>query len=346
MLIYKNMHNLSLHFLIINFNRTTHHYFMKSPVFNFRFALQTLAIGLLCITNLSSKGQISEIHYKIYSVKAEKEVSLSQIATDMQNSDVLFFGEEHNDSVSHFLEQKMFEAMHAQYGSKTVLSVEMFDRDVQVVMNEYLKDAIREKNFKRDARVWSNYGDYRPMIEFSKTHNLHVICANAPSRYTNLAGRKGQAALKDLSEQSKKFFAPLPYSIASGAYYNKLVQLTSHEPPSATDTSAKTVVPMASMGGFDLITAQSLWDATMAYSIAEYIKKNKGKKVLQVNGRFHSDEKFAIVTQLKNYNPKLKSLVISAGSDESFPSIDWNKFKHLGDYIIITDPTVPKTYEE
>ena len=35
----------------------------------------------------------------------------------------------------------------------------------------------------------------------------------------------------------------------------------------------------------------------MAWSIAEYMKSHKGKKVLQLNGKFHSDEGFAIVLQ-------------------------------------------------
>lgn len=67
---------------------------------------------------------------------------------------------------------------------------------------------------------------------------------------------------------------------------------------------------------------------------------------MQVNGRFHSDEGYAVVSQLKNYSPKLKTLIISTGADESFSNIDWNKHKHLGDYIIITDPGVPKTFKE
>ena len=98
------------------------------------------------------------------------------------------------------------------------------------------------------------------------------------------------------------------------------------------------------MGSFNLIEAQSLWDATMAWSISEYLNKNKGKKVLHVNGRFHSDDGFAVVTQVKKYSPKLRSLIISSGSDQSFPNVDWTKHNHLGDYIIITDPAVPKTY--
>ena len=134
--------------------------------------------------------------------------------------------------------------------------------------------------------------------------------------------------------------APLPYDTASGKYYEKLMGLTSH----TSSSNADTVKKMPAMDSFNLIMAQSLWDATMAYSISDYLKKNKGKKVMQVNGRFHSDEGFAVVSQLKRYSPKIKSLVISTGSDESFPNVDWGKQKQLGDYVIITDPNVPKSY--
>jgi len=278
--------------------------------------------------------QINPSHYRIYSVKEAKEVSLDDIARAMQNTDVLFFGEEHNDSVAHYLEVKMLEALVAQFGAKTALSMEMFDRDVQHVMNEYLKGSIKEKHFKKDARVWSNYADYRPMVEMAREKGLSVVCANAPTRYTNLAGREGQSALMALPAASKKFMAPLPYSVASGAYLTKLNNLMGH------DSGAP-----AMTGGFDLVTGQSLWDATMAWSIAEFAKKNKEKKILQVNGRFHSDEHFAIVTQLKKYAPKLKVLVISCGPEESFSNPNWENLKHLGDYVIITDPAVPRTYE-
>lgn len=308
------------------------------------FFRTTLMFSLL-FTVLQSMGQVTEKDYKIFSVKANKEVALNDIVENMKNYDVLFFGEEHNDSVTHYLENKMFELLYAEFKYKLTLSMEMFDRDVQTVMNEYLTGAIRERNFTKDARSWSNYKDYRPMVEFAKNNKLDVICANAPSRYTNLSGRKGQEALMTLSVEAKNYFAPLPYEIASGAYHEKLIKLTSHEPSPTTDTTAKKMPAVMPMGGFNLIVAQSLWDATMAYSISKYLKKNKGKKVMQVNGRFHSDEGFAAVTQLKRYSPKAKSLIISTFSDDSFQNIDWNKHKNLGDYIIITNPNVPKSYK-
>lgn len=308
--------------------------------------LKPLFVFTFIAFSFHSIAQLTEANYKIYSVKQGKEVTLNEIGNDFANYDVLFFGEEHNDSVTHYLESKVFELLY-QKNSNLALSMEMFDRDVQLVMNEYLIGDIREKNFKKDARVWSNYRDYRPMVEFAKNNKLDVICANAPSRYTNLAGRKGQKALMALGKDSKKYFAPLPYDTASGKYYEKLMDLSGHAAaPATTDTGAKKVAPAFSMGNFNLIMGQSLWDATMAYSISQYIKHNKGKKVMQVNGRFHSDEGFAVVTQLKKYSPKLKPLIISTGSDDTYPNIDWSQHKMLGDYIIITDPNVPRTYKD
>ena len=149
----------------------------------------------------------------------------------------------------------------------------------------------------------------------------------------------------ELPEDSKKFFAPVPYDTATGKYYDKLMGLSNHTPTSKIDTAAKKPMPLP-MGGYNLILGQSLWDATMAYSIFEYLKKNTTKKVMQVNGRFHSDEGFAVVAQLKKFSPKTKALIISSGSDETFPNIDWSKHKDQGDYIIMTDPSLPRTYKD
>ncbi len=294
---------------------------------------------------IDAQVQLTESNYRIYSVKEGKVIALEDIARDMSNYDVLFLGEEHNDSVTHFIEHKLFELMYAKFNSNLALSLEMFDRDVQNVVNEYLQGYIREKNFIKDSRAWSNYRDYKKLVEFAKDKKLNLVCANAPSRYTNLAGRKGQKALMALSKESKKYFAPLPYDTASGDYYNKLMDLTHGNPVSTNDTS-KVKVNMMPMGQFNLVMAQSLWDATMAYSIKEQLKKYPKKKILQINGKFHSDEGFGIVTQLKKYKPKVKILIITSTSDDAFPDIDWSKYKNIGDYILVTDPNVPRTYKE
>ena len=299
---------------------------------------------------LSAQEKLSENNYRIYSVKLAKEVSLNDIIEEMKNYDVLFFGEEHNDSVGHYLELELLKKMYESYGDKISLSMEMFETDCQLVLNEYLQGQIREKNFLKEARAWSNYRDYKPMIEFAKEKKIGVIAANTPARYVNLAARKSRNALLELSDFAKSFLPPLPYDTATGGYYVKLKEVSHMTATAVKDTTMKDILKTPSMPTFQMpaygIHSQSLWDATMAYSISQYIKKHKGKKIMQVNGKFHSDEGFAIVTQLRKYSPKTKSLIISTASDDSFPIIDWSAYKKFGDYMIITDPQVPRTFKE
>lgn len=267
-------------------------------------------------------------HYKIYDVKKQKLISIDDIITDLGKADVLFFGEEHNDSVGHYLEAEIFKKIALAYPGKAALTLEMFHTDVQPVINEYLSGIISEKNFIKEGRAWNNYKDYRSMIEWAKTNKLDVIGANGAARYSNVVTKSGLDALKQLPEGSKRFIAPLPIDTATGRYYDKFIEtLGGH-----------------GMGGMKVYQTQNFWDATMAWSIATYAKNNKGKKIFQVNGRFHSDEKLGTLAKLNKYAPKLKILNISSFAPDDFSQPNWNSYKDLGDYIILTDPTVKKTF--
>jgi len=306
--------------------------------------MKKLLIALMLFPAMVHAQKLNETNYRIYSSKTGKKVTLKDVVSDMENYDVVIFGEEHNDSVGHYLEASLLELMHLKFGKDLALSLEMFDRDVQPVMNEYLQGYIREKHFKKDARAWSNYRDYKPMVDFARKKELDVICANAPARYANLAGRMGFRALNILPDESRPYLAPIPFDTAKGEYRDKLLGVTHDD----GDDTAKHAPPPMMGSSFNLVLAQSTWDATMAYSITEYLKKkaNRDKKIVHVNGRFHSDGRFAVVEQLANYNDKLKVLVISSGAEASFPDVDMDTHERNGDYIIITDPKVPKTYAE
>ena len=275
-----------------------------------------------------SHAQDMTKHYKIYDVKKQKTIAVDDIITDMSNADVLFFGEEHNDSIGHYLEALIFKKLASAFPSKAALTVEMFHTDVQPIINEYLSGNISEKNFIKEARAWNNYKDYKPMIEEAKTNKLAVIGGNAAARYSNAVTRNGIDILNTFPKESKQFIAPLPIDTATGRYYDKFIEtLGGH-----------------SMGGMKVYQTQNFWDATMAWSIAKFAKANKNVKIFQVNGRFHSDEKLGTLAKLRNYAPKLRILNISSFSAEDFSNPHWDKYIALGDYIIITDPTVKKTF--
>jgi len=268
-------------------------------------------------------------HYKIYSSKKQKQVTLNDIADDMSKTDVVFFGEEHNDSTGHYLEYSLFKKLAERYPDKVALSMEMFETDCQLVLDEYLNGFIREKNFVIDGRAWHNYKDYRPLIEFAKAGHIPVIAANAPARYTNMTNRLGLAGLMQLSAAAKSYLPPLPIDTATGPYYEKFLQVMGGH---------------NAMGGMQMFEAQNLWDATMGWSIARFLNAHRDYKILQVNGGFHSEGKLGAAAQLKKYLPKARILNIAVYADDSFDSPDWNKLGKNGDYIILTDPKLPKTF--
>ena len=81
----------------------------------------------------------------------------------------------HNDPTGHQLELDVLQKLYQINGKKQALSMEMFEKDIQQVMNEYLQNLIREKNFIKEARAWNKYTDYKPIIEFTKEKDLLLI---------------------------------------------------------------------------------------------------------------------------------------------------------------------------
>ena len=291
--------------------------------FSIILSLLLLPLFAFCQEDFSS-------HYKIYDTQNQKVASADDIINRMNNADVLFLGEEHDDSTCHVLELALLTKLAAKYPGKTALSMEMFETDCQNVLNEYLEGLIREKNFVSEARAWHNYKDYRPLIELAKTQQMPVIAANAPARYVNMVNRMGLTSLEKLSKTAKSWLPPLPIDTATGAYYEKFWQTMGGH--------------AGNMGGMQLYQAQNLWDATMAWSIAQFVKKHRDYKILQINGGFHSEEKLGEPAQLKKYSSKTTILNIACVSDEQFDNPDWSKFSKNNDYIILTDPKLPKTY--
>ncbi|MGY0041375.1 ChaN family lipoprotein [Pedobacter sp. NJ-S-72] len=265
-------------------------------------------------------AQNTDQSYKIFETKTKKSITVEELVKNMKNVDVLFFGEEHNDSIGHLLETDIFSKMVLAYPG-TALSLEMFATDVQPVINEYVAAMISEKNFIKEARAWNNYKDYKPLIEFAKQNKAEVIGANAATRYSNAVTFSGLEKLNDFPAASKAFLPPLPIDTATGRYHDKFIEtLGGHD-----------------MGGMKIFQTQNLWDASMAWSIAKYAKLNPKKKIFQVNGRFHSDEHLGTFAQLKKYAPKLNLVNISCFAGKNDVQPDWAKQAELGNYIIITN---------
>ncbi|MEQ1892040.1 MAG: ChaN family lipoprotein, partial [Planctomycetota bacterium] len=145
---------------------------------------------------------------------------------ELAAADVVFVGETHLDDNTHRVELAILEGLEKFRQGKVVLSLEMFERDVQPVLDEYLAGKILESEFLARARPWGNYrSDYRPLIEFAKAHGVPVVAANAPASVRRKLASGGRAALDALPPEERAW---LPEEIlpASASYWERVDRAT------------------------------------------------------------------------------------------------------------------------
>lgn len=250
--------------------------------------------------------------------------SVDAIVAAMASSEAVLVGEEHNDPVTHRVQALLVQRAFMRFGSQrpVVLSLEMFERDVQYIVDEYLDDLITEDHFRRSARPWDNYAtDYRPMVEFAKTHGMEVVAANAPRRYVNRASRLGRDSLEALGSDARRYLPPLPYPEASDAY--------------RAEWDALMGDAMAHMSG-DPLDGQTLWDASMGHAVAAALDANEGGLVLHMAGGFHVENATGTPEALQHYRPGTRALVVAARPAADPTAWDAERLQGLGDFVVVT----------
>src|SRR5205085_119521 len=238
-----------------------------------------LPVALTAQLAPAAASQAPEAHYRAFDSKG-RAVKLDEIVGALDQADVLIVGETHDDPVAHLLEAELLRRADERYTQTSsrkrtlALSLEMFERDVQTVLDEYLAGFITERHFLLSSRPWKNYEtDYRPLVEYAREHHLPVIAANAPARYVSRVSAHGPDSLKELSKDAKSWLPPLPYPPASADYaakFKRFMQGAMSGPPPAQQPSAMTSNAQANPhGSAHLLEAQALRDASMADRIAE-----------------------------------------------------------------------------
>ncbi len=305
--------------------------------------------------------------YRVFTGAGEPG-SVDDIISEMARVQVAFIGESHDDPTGHMLEAELLERAYAAYGAPgsndsaprpMALSLEFFQRDVQPILDEYLAGLITEKAFRADARPWPRYEtDYRSLIEFSKKNELAVIAANAPRRYTTRVTMNGRESLHDLSPEGLASLAPLPYGQPSEEYRDQWIQVISEVmqlegmkcglPIPEPEEGEEAEQPQAPVGSHsnmgNQLHSQVLWDATMAYWIAEYLAQEPDALVLHMVGGFHVERGTGTPEHLEAYRPGTSRVIVIMRPVEDIDTFEPAPSGEWGDYVIQTDQS--RTLEE
>lgn len=281
-----------------------------------------LALILQFLFTAPTIGQKSKPAYQIFNSKGKK-VKYEKMIKDLGTSELIFFGEEHDSPISHWLQLEVTQDLDKQHD--LILGAEMFERDNQDELELYLQDSIDYKGLDTLARLWKNYKtDYAPLVDYAKENDITFVGTNIPRRFASMVFREGFEALDSLNEEEKSWIAPLPITFNPHLpkYQQILEMLGDHGTP-------------------ELVKAQATKDATMAHFIIQNMRENT--TFIHYNGSYHSDDYEGIVWYVKLMRPKTNFKTITTVSQADVCKLE-EEALNRADYIIVVDEDMTRTY--
>lgn len=260
--------------------------------------------------------------YQLFDKKGKK-ITFEKMAKQASKSEVVLFGEFHNNPVCHWLQLELTTEIASKKG--VVLGAEMIEADNQIQLNDYLAGKTNQKQLDSTARLWPNFTtDYKPLVDFAKAKKRPFIATNIPRRYASMVHKKGFESLTTLTDEEKAWIAPqpIPYDKDLPGYTQMMTMMGEHTSP-------------------NMPKAQASKDATMAYFITKNLEANS--VFIHFNGSFHSDNFDGINWYLLKYQPQIKIITIATVEQNQLEKLD-KEHLNKADFILVIDEDMTKTY--
>lgn len=243
------------------------------------------------------------------------------IATDAR---VVYVGETHDNPASHRLQETVLAAMDERYPGKLALGMEMFVPSQQPVLDRWVAGELREKEFLKLSNWYGNwrmdFDYYRGLLELARDRKIPVIALNAEKDLIKLVSKNKP---EELSPEDR---ARLPELDFSDPYQRSVTEAIfgGHDHGNGM------------MDGF--VRVQTLWDESMAQSVAEYLKSPRGqdRRMVVVAGDNHIRYGFGIPRRAFR---RLPSSYVTIGTREL--DIPADKQDRLMDVTLPQNPMVP-----
>src|SRR3954462_14521322 len=98
----------------------------------------------------------SYVPQRVFDTRQKGFGDFESMLADLARADAVFVGEQHDDENTHRLELAIVEGL-TQRGVPVIVSLEMFERDVQPMLDRYTRGGTTEQQFLAEARPWPAY---------------------------------------------------------------------------------------------------------------------------------------------------------------------------------------------
>jgi uncharacterized iron-regulated protein len=282
-------------------------------------AILVLALALAALNLQSPVPAATYVPERVYDTRRRAFSDFEMMLADVAGTDVVFVGEQHDDPNTHRLESAILQGL-LRRRVPVVVSLEMFERDVQPVLDSYLAGSITEEEFLSRARPWPRYAtDYRPLVEMAKAHKWAVVASNVPRRLAADVSKNGMGALESLSATDRAFAAKELQCPLDG-YFDRFVDAIAGHPTPQKEAPTEDERRAANER---LYYSQCLKDETMAESIAAAFDAQSGPPgtVVHYTGAFHSDFGAGTVERVRRRLPGRRVALIAILPEENLDSV-------------------------
>lgn len=293
--------------------------------------MRTQACAFLIVGVLAQAviAQSSYVPQRVYDTGDKRFVDFESMLVELAKADVVFVGEQHDDPNTHRLEVAILEGLGRRRGG-VIVSLEMFERDVQEPLEHFLMGHVTEEDFLKVARPWPRYAtDYKPLVEFAMSKEWPVLAANVPRPIASEVSKSGFGALESKTDAEQRWFARDRECPTDDDYFRRFALAMNGHPGAPGSAAAPADAARREMTE-RFYFAQCLKDETMAESIAQASSNGArgGQRPLVVhfNGSFHSDFGLGTAARAKRRLPGKRIVVLSL-----LPVKDLDGFAPTGD---------------
>lgn len=267
---------------------------------------------------------------RVWAEDASAWVGTGTMADALARHDVVLVGEQHDDPATHRFELALLQAVGAR-ARNVIVSLEMFERDVQPLLDEHVAGHVADSAFLAGSRPWRNYdADYRPLVRTAAARRWPVLAANVPRPVASAVARGGWAALDTVPDAQRRWFAAQRRCAPEGEYFTRFGEAMGGM--GGHGGGADTAAARATLERF--YQAQCIKDETMAESIVRARQAWPGWIVVHYNGAFHSDHRLGTAERLARRLPGARIAVVAVVPVPDVAAADPAAHAGRGDYVV------------
>ena len=204
-------------------------------------------------------------------MREQTDAVMSQLA----DKRVIFIGEDHERYDQHLSQLEIIRRLHMQAPGHWTIGIEYFQRSFQPYLDDYIAGTISEREFLIKTEYFERWGYdyrlYRPIFQYAREEHIPIIALNAESELIDDVEKVGLGGLSpaDRSRLPRQIEEP------DTEYRARLRKVFEEHPGTAS-------------GDFErFVQVQSVWDETMAQTVADYLIAHTDKAMVVLAGAGH-----------------------------------------------------------